>query len=700
MSENKAPGHPGHPPTWTASTKEGTGTALQANSRVWYTINKGILNEVYFPRIDLPCTRDMGHLVTDGKDFFSEEQSDTETSVSFMAPAVPGFRLFNRCKEGRYQIVKEIISDPRRPVVVQHTRFEPQAGSLEDYHLYVTLSPHLGAKGYGNTGCLGEYKGTELLLAQRDNDYALGLACSAGWLKRSVGYFGESDGWRDIKEHGEMTWAYENAPDGNVVLTGEIDLQACDGEFLLVLAFGRTVSEASHHAHATLDSGIDECKRIFVQPWEEWRGMALEHDLEEDQVVRVYDSSLAVLRTHESKNFAGGVTASLSIPWGFAKGDDNVHGYHLVWPRDLVETAGGLIAAGYAADAKRVLDYLHVVQEKDGHWAQNLWLDGTPYWTGIQVDETALPILLIEMLRRGEHLGDEAVTRYWTMVKRAAEYILGFGPATDLDRWEEKSGYSPYTLAVEVASLLVAANLAELQGEEELAEKCRATADDWNDQIEAWTYVTGTRLAEDVGVEGYYVRIVPRELVEGGGSAADDEEIANITSPDALALVHFGLRRPDDPRILNTIKVIDATLKTETPVGPVWHRYNYDKYGEKADGTPYDGSGDGIGRGWPLLTGERAHYELAAGRPDEARRLLHTLASFANDGALIPEQVWDTDDIPEKGLYIGKPTGSATPLVWAHAEYIKLCRSLSQNGMLDTPQPVLRRYHKDVDTFN
>ncbi|MFP3581742.1 hypothetical protein SB659_19475, partial [Arthrobacter sp. SIMBA_036] len=90
----------------------------------------------------------------------------------------------------------------------------------------------------------------------------------------------------------------------------------------------------------------------------------------------------------------GAIIASLSIPWGSSKGDDDLGGYHLVWTRDLVETAGGLLAAGAHADALEVLDYLVATQEADGHWVQNSWLDGRPYWKGIQMDETAFPILL------------------------------------------------------------------------------------------------------------------------------------------------------------------------------------------------------------------------------------------------------------------------------------------------------------------
>src|SRR6185436_18927666 len=160
--------------------------------------------------------------------------------------------------------------------------------------------------------------------------------------------------------------------------------------------------------------------------------------------------------------------------------------------------------------------------------------------------------------------------------------------------------------------------------------------------------------------------------------------------PDALALVRFGLRAADDPRIRNTVKVIDALLKVELPAGPCWRRYTGDGYGEHEDGRAFDGTG--IGRPWPLLTGERAHYELAAGRTDEARRLLATLEACASDGGMLPEQIWDGPDIPARELFRGRPSGSAMPLVWAHAEHVKLRRSLHDGKGYDLPPLAWQRY--------
>jgi glucoamylase len=409
-----------------------------------------------------------------------------------------------------------------------------------------------------------------------------------------------------------------------------------------------------------------------------------------------------VIRTHEAKRFPGGIIASLSVPWGFAKGDDDLGGYHLVWPRDLVEAAGALLAAGAKQDALRVLAYLRTTQEADGHWSQNMWLDGTPYWSGVQMDETAFPILLVDLVRRQGALEVEGADQFWTMVRNAAGFLVRNGPVTPQDRWEEDPGYSPFTLAVEIAALLAAADLADLQGEPGMAVYLRETADIWNEGIERWTYVEGTELAESLGVQGYYVRIAPPEEAESASPAQgfvpiknrdpaqQEAPAAEIVSPDALALVRFGLRAADDPRILDTVRVIDALLKVDTPFGPAWHRYNEDGYGEHPDGSPFDGTG--IGRAWPLLTGERAHYELARGRKREAQRLAKALAAFASEGGMLPEQIWDTKDIPDRELFFGKASGSAMPLVWAHAEYVKLCRSFQDGKVFDMPPQAVERY--------
>jgi glucoamylase len=618
-----------------------------------------------------------------------------------VASGVPGYHLANTCVQGRYRILKTVLTDPHRDVLLQRIQFELRAGRLVDYGVYVLLAPYIGNRGCENTGWTGDYKGIPMLFAERDGT-TLALACSPAFLAMSCGYVGVSDGWQDISAHKRLTWRYEQAPAGNIALTAELDLRANEGRCVLALAFGRNAAEAGHRARASLSQDVDHVIKDYVRGWDALQAKCLDLGEGGGAGLDLYRVSTAVLKTHEAKRFPGGAIASLSIPWGSAKGDDDLGGYHLVWPRDLVESAGGLLASGDVASARDTLFYLMCTQEADGHWPQNMWLDGAPYWGGVQLDETAFPILLADTLRR---IGELNGMNPWPMVRRAASFLVRTGPVTQQDRWEEDGGYSPFTLAVEIAALLAASDFAETNGDACIASYLRETADAWNAQVERWTYVAGTDLARHVGVDGYYVRIAPPEMADAASPMGGFVPIKNrppgesqapsafIVSPDALALVRFGLRAADDPRIRNTVAAIDATLRTETATGPVWHRYTQDGYGEHGDGSAFDGTG--VGRGWPLLAGERAHYELARGDVAEATRLLKVMAAQTSPGGLIPEQVWDAPDNPGQELFNGRPSGSAMPLVWAHAEYIKLLRSLRDGRVFDMPPQPVQRYQAE-----
>ena len=701
MSNNSSnnslpPGKPGLPPRWTSSAKAGVGAALSYNSRLWFTLSHGIVDEVYHPFVDQADVRDFGLLVADGRDFFSEEKRDTDQEIHPLAPGVPGYVLVNTCKEGRYRITKTVVADTQRDVLLQKVKFEALGGRVADYRLYALLAPHLNNQGAGNTGWAGDYKGEPMLFAQREG-VALALACSAPWRGRSCGYVGVSDGWQDVAAHKQMTWHYPEAPDGNIALTGEVDLAACGGEFVLALGLDDHWTGAGQQARAALLCDFDGVARAFAQEWQGYQARCEDLAAPGPDGFDAYRTSVAVLKTHDGKRFVGGIIASLSIPWGFAHGDNDLAGYHVVWPRDQVEAAGAVLAVGDADTARGTLFYLMTTQEADGHWPQNMRMQGGAFWTGIQTDETALPILLADMLRRRDALDGLAP---WPMVRRAAAFLVANGPCTPMDRWEENDGFSPFTLAATIAALLAAADFADAAGDP-CAAYLRQTADCWNENIERWAYVTGTDLARRNGVEGYYVRIAPPEA--GSRPVADtttaiknrppgqgEFPTAQIVSPDALALVRFGLRAPDDPRIVSTLRVIDATLKTETATGPAWHRYTHDGYGETEEGGPFEGVG--IGRCWPLLAGERAHYELARGNKDEACRLLDVMTRQTSPGGLLPEQVWDAGDIPERELFNGHPSGSGMPLVWAHAELVKLVRSLHDGAVFDTPPQSVQRY--------
>ncbi|AZV19119.1 glucan 1,4-alpha-glucosidase [Mesorhizobium sp. M7A.F.Ce.TU.012.03.2.1] len=705
VTQNVAPGAPGIPARWTSSAKSGVGTSLSPAGRIWFTISHGILNEVYYPRVDSACTRDLGLIVTGPGGYFSEEKRDAVHTIEPFEDGVPAYRLVNTASDGAWRIEKRILADPARPALLQEITFTALKGVPGGYRVYALLAPHLVNAGMGNTAWVGEHEGKPMLFASGRGS-CLALASSLPWRTGSAGYVGFSDGWQQLHNTGELDAAYQRAEDGNVALTGEIGFSATETKALLALGFGATSDEAAEHAFASLKQGFEPAAKSYLQNWRNWQTGLLPLDRHTaSSGINSYRTSTAVLATHRSIATPGAAVASLSIPWGFNRGDDDLGGYHLVWPRDLVETAGGFLAAGDAASALQILDYLSSIQQPDGHWPQNAWLDGSAYWPGIQMDECAFPLLLADALRRAGHLPRARLMTFLPTIERAAGYVVRNGPVTGEDRWEEDAGYSPFTLAVEIAALLAAADLLDACGKTDAATYLRETSDVWNDQVERWTYVTGTAICSQVGVEGYYVRIAPPDSAEAGSPkdgyvpiknrppGDTDRPAKEIVSPDALALVRFGLRAADDPRMTDTVKVIDAQLRCDLPQGPLWYRYNGDGYGEHEDGAPFDGTGQG--RPWPLLAGERAHYELAAGHEEKAASLLAALEGSAGPGGLLPEQVWDGADLPERELLHGRPSGSAMPLVWAHSEHIKLLRSLRDGAVFDMPPQGVKRYIED-----
>ena len=697
----KARGQPGAKPRWASGAKTMVGTAVRPESRIWYTIDNGTLAEIYFPDVDQANTRSVRFVITDGKDFFSDEIWDAEHEVQWLETGVPGCRIESSCKSGRYRLTKEIIPDPMRDGLLLRGRFVP---SRQDLNLYLVIDAHIGDRGEHNEAWAGEYKGEPMVFAERGQ---LCFACGSSPrpLKWSVGYIGKSDGFTVLRR-GNSLPAANYAPDGNVALTIEIDYKSTgDGSFLISLAGGEDSAEAGRQARAGLLQDYDTARALFIRQWRERQ--AKERDLVDlsGHSLDMYRVSTATLETHQSKRFPGGFIAAVAVPWGFARGDKDISGYHVLWPRDSVETAMGKLASGDAHAARSALFFLACAQDADGGWSQNMWLDGTPHWNAIQMDSIALPILLADKMRR------EGVLHGYDprpMVRQAASFMLRHGPVTQQDRWETTPGYSPNTMAAEVAALLAAADFADLEGAHDRAQFLRETADAWNDAIDELTYVEDTSLAHRYGVRGYYLRMAPPRRIEAReighlrirmpnvSSGPKSRRAVDIISPGALSLVRMGLRSPDDPRIVDTVKLLDATLRVETKTGPAWHRSTDDGYGEKADGRPFDKRG--IGRCWPLLAGERAHYELAAGRPDVALELLKTIARQTSECGMIPEQIWDADDIPERYLFNGHPTGSGMPLAWAHAEYIKLLRSLHDGAVWDHIPQTEQRYQRERRT--
>ncbi len=681
-----APGHPGISPTWTTSAKEMVGTAL-GPSRIWFTASHGILNEIYYPRADIPQTRDLGFIVADGNGFWVEVKRLEGCKVCLPGPGIAAMEIEHT--HPRFRLRLRLTPDPLRDVMLVEVSLTGDA----DLRPYVLLAPHLGGTGYGNTAMTGRHAGWTMLWAEQ-GPFGLALAaandqqCDA--LQRtSAGYVGVSDGWQDFSANGAMSWTYDVAGPGNVALVGELPRQTT-----LAVGFGSSKEAAATLAISSLAQPFENAWQSQVTCWQSWhadrtRTCALPKGLDSG-LIDIFQTSAMVLRTHQDKTYPGAMVASLSIPWGSTK--DDLGGYHLVWPRDLVESAGALLALGAVDEARDILRYLIATQQADGHWFQNQWLGGKPYWSGIQLDEAGFAVLLASELAERNALDGIVVN---DMVRRALSFIAQNGPGTQQDRWEEDAGINPFTLAVSIAALVCGAQF--------LADPARDfaldLADYWNSRIEHWTTVHGTQLAQAYGVSGYYVRMAPTQVLEGRSALAWVLSIKNrMHDPnfpaeeqvggDFLQLVRFGLRRADDPLVRATVKVTDALLRVDTPSGPAWHRYNGDGYGEHPDGSGFNGTGRG--RAWPLLTGERGHFALSAG--EDALPYLRAMAAMTGPCGLIPEQVWDSAPIPERGLYPGRPSGSAMPLVWAHSEFIKLASSMALGRPFDRPEAVWKRY--------
>jgi glucoamylase len=688
-------GRPGGEPKWTSSSKEGIGTALADASPVWFTLAYGILNEIYYPRVDQANTRDAQYLVTDGRTFFHEEKRDLDHQLEYADERALAFRQTNSDRGGRYRIVKESITDPLAPVVLVHTRYLALQPAADDYQIYVLLAPHLNNQGMNNSGRAATIDGRACLVAERAGT-ALAIVASIPFLKRSCGFVGASDGWTDLHQNFQMDWEFDSATDGNIALMGQLD-HSLNKEWTLAIGFGATVEEAARAAFGSLERGWSAARENYLNDWRVYCDGLLDLSAESGDGGRTYYTSAMVLCAHEDRQHKGALCASLSIPWGEIHGDQDLGGYHLVWPRDLCQSASAALAIGDMQLPLRVLRYLAKIQLPDGGMPQNCWVDGRPYWTGIQLDEVAFPIMLAWRLHS---LGLLADFDPYPMVRAAAAYLIKRGPASPQERWEEEAGLSPSTLAAQIAALVCAAELADAHGDEKAASLCQRNADYWATNIERWTFTTSGTLD---GRQEYYVRL---DALDPLTLESDDDpntgviQLNNVPSGETdfpvydiidggfLELVRYGLRAATDEHVIKTLQVYDAILKSETPCGPCWHRYNHDGYGQKADGEAFDGTG--VGRAWPLLTGERAHRELAAGH--DVRVYIEAMECFANAGAMIPEQVWDGPDIPEKLMYFGRPTGSAMPLVWAHAEYIKLLRSARDRAIFDLIGPAHRRY--------
>ena len=710
-TKNVAPGGPGNDAHWPTAAKNGFGTANTIASKVWFTLCDGVLSEVFYPTLDVPNVQTL-QLVILNSTKVETESEDTTHHMEVLDSRALTFRQINIAKSGSYTITKTYITDPARDTLLIDIEFDSRLPA----RLYVYYDPSLNNSGMHDSAWT---EGNALVSA--DGNKASALVSSTGFglrgetneLEVTNGYLGTSDGLTELKKnwnHKSFT-PYSRADNGNVVQVAELkgfegnvgaslrgrpllrhtgrprsDVPTIKPHCTIALGFGATTAEALKNARASIAKGFARVRREYETGWHKYAARL-------PQVGRKYqrqfNMSAMVLKGSEDKTYRGAIIASPSTPWGGGPNanEATISGYHAVWSRDLYQVATALYSMGDKATANRALNYLFNVQQRsDGSFPQNTWVDGRPIGGGLQLDEVALPVVLAYQLGRVDQ-------KTWLKhIKPAADFMVGNGPVTGQDRWEEKPGYSPATIAAEIAGFVCAARIAGSHGDTKSAATYLKTADNWAANVDRWTATSNGSHADG----HYYLRITekgtPNEAatieINSGGGSYDQREIVDA---GFLELVRLGIKSADDHLIGKSLAVVDKLIKVETPLGPGWYRYNHDAYGDRLDGEPYDGR-TGVGRLWTLLTGERGEFELASGNTSEARRLLDTMTHFANDGLMIPEQVWDRSGPPP--VKFGTGSGSATPLAWSMAQFIRLAVNLQKNRNLDTPSVVAVRYDK------
>jgi len=678
------PGGPGHDAHWPRAAKQGFGTANSVRSKVWFTLADGVMTEVYYPTIDLPNVQVLQLVIVTADGKVEIESDDTDHSIEVLDEARSlSFRQENRARNGAYTITKTYASDPERSSVLVDVNFHWNAKDPCRCSLYLYYDPSLNNSGMHDSSWID---GAWLVASDADKASAL-TAINLGLDQETNGYLGISDGLTQLRRTGRIT-RHLRAVDGNVVQMARVRLPFGTArpteQFTLVLSFGRNPTEAVNNGQWTARKGFEAARREYERGWHAYVATL---PTVEPKYQRQFNMAAMVLKGLEDKTYRGATIASPSIPWGGGPNanEPTISGYHAVWSRDLYQVATALDAIGDRPAANRALDYLFRVQQRpDGSFPQNSWVDGRPIGGGLQMDQVALPLVLAHQFGRTDR------NTWLKHIKPAADLIVQKGPATGQDRWEEKSGYSPATIAAEIAGLVCAADIARRNRDSGSARTYLQKADDWARNVAQWTATTNGMYGDG----NYYLRVTENDdpndgariEINSGGGIYDER---GIVDAGFLELVRLGIKAPDDPLIAKSLAVTDSLIKAETPAAAAWYRYNHDAYGEQADGKPYDGR-HGQGRLWTLLTGERGEYELALGRKAEARQRLDAMLAFANDGLMIPEQVWD----PGAGFRFGAGTGSATPLAWSMAQFIRLAMSIKAGRNLGIPDIVANRYLK------
>ena len=701
--------------TWAPSDNSMLGTAQNTNSDVWFTGSNGILGEVFYPTADTPNTTALQFLIGDSNHtWINQEKSDTTSKVQLYNNHALAWIATNSAKNGKYQFTKLLYTDPARNSVVQQVTFKALQGHLSDYLLYVYYDPAIHDKGDNNNSYTKTFGGKTMLVSTSGaGKFASAVAASLPYQTgmTSSGFMGQSDGWTDMAGKSScgssscpdytMNYTYNTATGGNTVQAGQLDLSnggksdlssATSLTFTLALSFGQSSggSDATTSAEQTLAGTLNDRSNMLATYVAQWN--SFDDSLHTPPAVgstpsiqqarqQEYFLAANVLKASQDKQ-TGTFVAGLGTPWGASNGDQDAGGYHLVWERDMYEFSSALIVAGDTADPKRALMWAFTTQQAPGGlFPQNSYVDGSPYFTGIQLDEQAFPIML------AWKLGVTDKQNYAQHIKPAADALVSSGGNTGQERWEENGGYSPSTLAAVISGLVSAADIARINGDSASQQRYLSTADYYRKMVIAWTYTTSGPLGN-----GHYF-----ERIDSDGNPNNGDTIQNsngggtydqrsIVDMGFLELVRQGVYPANSPYITSSLPVVDAALEETINGNRYWHRYNHDGYGEHADGSNYDGSG--VGRLWPILSGERGIYEVMAGQ--DADQYLTAMMAAANGSGLIPEQVWGNH--APAGYTAGTPTKSMNPLNWAMGEYITLLFSISEHKIADVVPITLAHY--------
>lgn len=776
QAEKFAPGAPGDESTWVHSIKTGIGTSYEAYvngqfndsantgavSRVWFSLADGIVTETMFGLIHEAQLREMQFFIQ-GEDFFHTEATDTVSEIDYLHTDAQGrplslaYRIINRDRQGRYEIEKHVFTDPDRNSLMVKAFFRAHADNITPY-LYV--NPHIA-----NTGSNDKAWVDNNIWYAEDSGTSLALVTDAEVVQSAVGFVGASDGITQIRGHGKIQHAYPTTGEqrGNVAITLQLPtLSQSAAEWKFVLGFGSSLDASRNAAQGSLQAGYAKVLANYngegaAVGWEDYIASLPELDalaaVATDNGKLLYASAL-VLKAQEDKTHAGALIASLSNPWGDTKPAETARtGYKAVWPRDFYQVAMAMLALGDTETPRVAFEYLKKVQVTadtpgysgaPGWFLQKTQVDGQLEWIAVQMDQTAMPLMLgWRLWKEGVFSDAEIIRWYEKMLKPAADFLARGGkvkldwvdidlvpPFTQQERWEEQFGYSPSTTAAIIAGLVSAADLATLAGDTAGATAYLTAADTMSEQLETIMFTTNGSLNQAPATGRYYLRITentdPNDrapLATRNGVDIEDESL--VVDGGFLELVRYGVRAADDPHVLETLPVLDDmnlphrlrvkyefTFPGVEGTFPGWRRYGIDGYGEDTETGLGYGAIDELmspgqrGRVWPFFTGERGHYELARAQlqgeisADAMSNLRNTYVKamelFANEGLMLPEQVWDGVGNNETYNYpLGGGTNSATPLAWTHAEYIKLLRSFNDQKVWDRYPLVEDRYVKN-----